>query len=148
MYSRAEINGDSNYVVYAAWPVAAAAAAGLDPLWRCFRTRRAAHRGTTGRSGLPNVERVPYRVVPRKRGNAVAWDAAWVADLFRSSLLDVVCWPSAEEAGHRLAAAPAGWRAATPLRRPRLHPVPVREHGQPRGGAGDRGVPGGPARLQ
>ena len=109
MYSRAEINGDSNYVVYAAWLRAAAA---VRPGWTFVVLFPDAKSGFSyaddGTFGLPNVERVPYRVVPRKRGNAVAWDAAWVADLFRRFTFDVVWCHLVEEAGHWSAAAPAG----------------------------------------
>lgn len=101
MYSKTELNADSNYVVYTAL---IRAMASVRPDWHWVVSFPDAQSGykydDDGFFSSPNVSRVPPRVSPRKQGNAITYDVSWYDRLFRSIAFDLVWCNLVEIAGH------------------------------------------------
>lgn len=101
MYSKQELNGDSNYVIYTQWVQAMHR---LRPDWHFVIIFPDASSGfrykDDGFFRLPYVTRVPQRISPRKRANAVSYDAGWFDALADKIAWDVVWCNLTEIAGH------------------------------------------------
>lgn len=91
MYSKQELNADSNYVVYTAL---IRAMAKHRPDWSWVVIFPDANSGykydDDGFFNLPNVTRIPQRISPRKLANAVSFDGGWYDQLFRAIGIDAV----------------------------------------------------------
>jgi glycosyltransferase involved in cell wall biosynthesis len=100
MWSKAEINGDSNYVV---WSQLIRQAARTLPDWHwvvVFPDDRSGFKyEPDGFFALPNVSRVPQRISTRKTGNACSFDCTWYDRLFRKIGFDVIWCHMPEVAG-------------------------------------------------
>lgn len=91
MYSKQELNADSNYVVYTALINGMAK---VRPDWHFIVIFPDAGSGfkyeDDGFFRKTNVTRVPQRISPRKMANAVSFDASWYDDFFRQYGVDVI----------------------------------------------------------
>lgn len=85
MYSKAELNGDSCYVIYSAM---VRAMLRVRPDWHFVVSFPSKDTGfkydDDGTFRLPNITRVPMKVTTRKMGNAVHYDANWYDAFFRA----------------------------------------------------------------
>lgn len=101
MYSKQELNADSNYVVYSRW---IRAMLEKRPDWHFVVIFPDANSqfsyDNDGFFALPNVTRVPQRISPRKMANAVTFDGIWYDKLFRKFGFDGVWCNLVEIAGH------------------------------------------------
>lgn len=101
MYSKQELNADSNYVVYTEW---VRAMSKRHPGWSFIIPFPDAKSGykydDDGFFDMPNVLRVPQRISPRKLANAVSYDGMFYDMLFRKYAFDVVWCNLVEVAGN------------------------------------------------
>jgi glycosyltransferase involved in cell wall biosynthesis len=101
MYSKAELNSDSNYVNYS---VLIRAMRRVRPAWHfvvIFPDSQSGYKyADDGTFALPNVTRVPMRISPRKMANAISYDATWYDQLYRKIGIDAVICNLPEIAGH------------------------------------------------
>lgn len=101
MYSKQEINSDSNYVIYTAL---IRAMRQVRPEWHWVVIFPDAQSGfkydDDGFFRLPNVTRVPQRISTRKKASAIAYDADWYDALMRQFGFDLVWTHLPELAGH------------------------------------------------
>jgi len=101
MYSKQALNGDSNYIVYTQWIEAMHRAR---PDWHFVVIFPDAHSGfkyqDDGFFRQSFVTRVPQRINPRKRGNAITFDSVWYDALFDRMAFDVVWCNLVEIAAH------------------------------------------------
>lgn len=108
MYSRQELNGDSNYVLYSQ---SVRAMLRLRPKWHFIVIFPDAASGykyeDDGFFKLPNVTRVSQRVSSRKMANAISFDAIWYDKFARIYGVDLV-WNNLVEIGGYLAAMGTG----------------------------------------
>lgn len=102
MYSKQELNADSNYVVITSLVKAIRR---IRPDWQwvlVFPDDRSEYKyDEDGFFSLPNVFRVPARVSPRKATNAISFDGAWGDALLRKFGFDV-CWCNLVEVADKL----------------------------------------------
>lgn len=91
MYSKAELNSDSNYVHCAGLMRGMAK---VRPDWHFLYIWPDDKSGykydNDGFFSLPNVTRIPQRISTRKMANAVSFDAGWYDTLWRSVAIDLV----------------------------------------------------------
>ena len=101
MYSKQELNADSNYVVYTSL---IRGMRRVRPEWHFVVIFPDAKSGfkyeDDGFFREPNVTRVPQRISTRKMANAVSYDAIWYDTLFRAIGIDVVWCNLVEIAAH------------------------------------------------
>ena len=101
MYSKQELNADSNYVVMSQLIRGMAI---VRPSWHFVMLFPDAASGykydDDGFFSLQNVSRIPQRVSPRKMANAVAYDPGYYDRLFREFGFDLVWCNLVEIAGH------------------------------------------------
>jgi glycosyltransferase involved in cell wall biosynthesis len=101
MYSKQELNADSNYVVYSAL---IRAMRDVRPSWHWVIIFPDAQSGFSyeddGFFALPNLHRVPQRINPRKKANAVSFDTTWYDRMYRSLAFDAVWVNLVEAAGN------------------------------------------------
>jgi glycosyltransferase involved in cell wall biosynthesis len=101
MYSKQELNADSNYVVYTQW---IRAMHKVRPDWHfvvVFPDAKSGFKYSNDRFfSLPNVTRVSQRISPRKMANAVTFDGIWYDRLFRKFGFDAVWCNLVEIAGN------------------------------------------------
>ncbi len=102
MYSKQEINADSNYVVYTAFVRAMLKAR---PDWHFVLIFPDANSGykyePDGFFDLPNITRLPQRISPRKMSNAISFDGVWYDTLARNFGFDLI-WCNLVEVADRL----------------------------------------------
>lgn len=102
MYSKQELNADSNYVIYTQWVKAISA---LRPDWRFVIIFPDAASGfkyaDDGFFSRKDVIRLPQRISPRKQANAITYDASWYDMLFRKFAFDAI-WCNLVEIGSHL----------------------------------------------
>jgi len=100
MYSKPELNADSNYVVYSSL---IRAMHKHKPHWHwvvVFPDRASGFKyEDDGFFRLPNVTRLPQRIAKRKFGNAVSYNAAWFDKLFKTHGFHAVWCNLVETAG-------------------------------------------------
>lgn len=100
MYSKQELNSDSNYVNYS---VLVRAMRTVRPSWHfvvIFPDEKSGYKyADDGTFSLPNVTRVPMRISPRKMANAISFDATWYDQLLRKIGIDAVICNLPEIAG-------------------------------------------------
>jgi glycosyltransferase involved in cell wall biosynthesis len=98
MYSKQELNADSNYVIYTQL---VRGMLEVRPGWHfyvIFPDDKSGYKyEPDGFFRLPNVTRIPQRVSPRKLANAIQFDAMWWDKLYRHLAFDVV-WANLIEA--------------------------------------------------
>lgn len=91
MYSKQELNADSNYVVVSSLLRQMAI---TRPSWQwvvVFPDDKSGYKyEDDGFFSLPNVFRVPLRISPRKMANAISFDGAWGDALLRKMGFDLV----------------------------------------------------------
>lgn len=108
MYSKQELNADSNYVVYSQL---IRAMRHVRPEWHwvvIFPDRESGYKyEDDGFFRLPNVTRVAQRISPRKMANAVTFDGMWYDRLMRTLGFDVV-WANLVEIAAQIARAGEG----------------------------------------
>jgi glycosyltransferase involved in cell wall biosynthesis len=101
MYSKQELNGDSNYVVYSALIRAMLT---VRPKWHWFVLFPDSKSGYKydydGLFDQPNVTRIAQHISTRKFANAVSYDASWYDELFRSYGFDLILCNLVEVSGH------------------------------------------------
>lgn len=102
MYSKQELNADSNYVVITSLIRQMRL---TRPNWQwvvIFPDDRSEYKYTDdGFFSLPNVFRVPMRIAPRKMANAISFDGAWGDLLLRKMAFDVV-WCNLVEVAEKI----------------------------------------------
>jgi len=100
MYSKAELNGDSNYVMYSAF---VRAMLRVRPSWHFLVLWPDDKSGykyePDGFFHLPNITRVPQRISTRKMANAISYDAGYYDTLMRAVGVDLVWCHLVEIAG-------------------------------------------------
>lgn len=118
MYSKQELNADSNYVVYTQL---ISAMRSVRPGWHwvvIFPDKESGFKyDDDGFFRSHNVSRVPQRMSPRKMSNAVSFDGAWYDRLFRQIGFDTV-WCNLPEMAAALKCAGAGtfeYKARPPI---------------------------------
>ena len=90
MFSKAEINSDSNYVLTSAFVRGMADVRPGWHFWVPFPDQKSGFKyDDDGFFDLPNVTRVSQRMNPRRHGGAVHFDSIWYDRLFRSVAIDV-----------------------------------------------------------
>lgn len=91
MYSKQELNADSNYVVYSQLIRQMNV---TRPSWQwvvIFPDDKSGYKYTDdGFFSLPNVHRVPMRISPRKISNAVSFDGTWADMMLRKMGFDII----------------------------------------------------------
>lgn len=101
MYSKQELNADSNYVVYSAL---IRGMRSVRPDWHfcvLFPDDKSGFKyDDDGFFKSPNVSRIPQRVSPRKHANAITFDAGWYDSLVRQYAFDAVWCNLVEISGH------------------------------------------------
>jgi len=101
MYSKQELNADSNYVIYTQW---IRAMCKVRPDWHfvvIFPDSKSGFKyENDGFFSLPNVTRVAQRISTRKMSNAVTFDGIWYDRLFRKFGFDAVWCNLVEIAGN------------------------------------------------
>lgn len=101
MYSKKELNADSNYVVYT---TLIRGMLDVRPDWHffvLFPDNKSDHRyKDDGFFRLPNVTRIPQRIATRKFANAISYNAEWYDQLFKRLGIDIVWCNLVEIAGH------------------------------------------------
>ena len=125
MYSKQELNADSNYVVYTQWIQAIHK---IRPDWHfvvIFPDSKSGYKyQDDGFFSLPYVTRIPQRISPRKMSNAVTFDGMWYDKLFRQYGFDVV-WCNLVEIAGQIAYAGQGVWQGTDLK---VRPLVVSAH--------------------
>lgn len=100
MYSKAELNGDSNYVMYTAF---VRAMLKVRPSWHfvvLWPDDKSGYKyEPDGFFNLPNITRVPQRISTRKMANAISYDASYYDTLMRAVGFDLVWCHLVEIAG-------------------------------------------------
>lgn len=107
MYSKQELNADSNYVIYSQFIRAMLV---TRPTWHfvvVFPDANSGFKYDDGFFRLPNVTRVSQRISPRKMANATSFDARWYDVLMRRIGFDLV-WCNLVEIAAQLRSAGAG----------------------------------------
>lgn len=108
MFSKQEVNADSNYVVISALVDGLLR---VRPDYRFFMPFPDKESGYTyeddGFFRHPAIVRIPQRISPRKQANAVTYDGWWYDNLFRTLAFDVVWCNLVEIAAHVSRAAAA-----------------------------------------
>src|SRR5436190_9626695 len=100
MYSKQELNADSNYVVYTQLIKGMLEVRPNYHFYVIFPDDKSGYKyEPDGFFRLPNVTRIPQRISPRKLANAVSYDATWYDKLFRKLAFDVVWANLIESAG-------------------------------------------------
>lgn len=91
MYSKQELNADSNYVIYTAW---IRALSKMYPRWQFVVVFPDSKSGfkyeDDGFFKLSCVTRLPQRISPRKLANCVTFDGTWYDRLFRMAGFDAI----------------------------------------------------------
>jgi len=101
MFSKAEVNSDSNYVLTSAFVRAMAEVRPDWHFWVPFPDSKSKFKyDDDGFFSLPNVTRVSQRMNPRRHGGAVHFDSIWYDKLFRSVAIDVAWCNLVEMAGN------------------------------------------------
>jgi len=101
MYSRAELNSDSNYVLISSL---IRAMANVRPSWHFilpFPDNKSGFKyDDDGFFKLSNVTRIPQRLNPRRHGGAVHYDSLWYDRLMKTTAIDIVWCNLVEMAGN------------------------------------------------
>ena len=108
MYSKQELNADSNYVVYSQLIKAMRS---VRPSWHfvvVFPDKESGFKyDDDGFFRSSNVTRVPQRISPRKMSNAISFDGIWYDTLFRRIGFDIA-WVNLVELAGAIKSAGAG----------------------------------------
>lgn len=108
MYSKQELNADSNYVIYSQFIKAMRS---VRPSWHfvvVFPDKESGYKyDDDGFFRSSNVTRVPQRISPRKMANAISFDGIWYDSLFRRIGFDVA-WCNLVEIAGAIKSAGAG----------------------------------------
>lgn len=116
MYSKPQLNADSNYIVYS---ILIRAMREARPDWHWVIPFPDAKSGYSydddGFFRLPTVTRIPQRISPRKMANAISFSAWWYDEVFRRLAFDAV-WTNLPEIAGPLTF--AGYGSADPAGRP------------------------------
>lgn len=122
MYSKQELNGDSNYVLYSALIRAMYAAR---PKWHfvvVFPDKESGFKyEPDGLFNLPNVTRVPQRIPPKKMSSAVNFDSGYYDLLYRRIGFDLVLCNLVESAANLVVAGEGSFE-------PKARPIVVAAH--------------------
>lgn len=101
MYSKQELNADSNYVIFSTF---IRKILHVHPDWHfvvIFPDKESGYvYEDDGFTKLPNVSILPQRISPRKMANAISYNAMWFDRLFRTFGFDAVWCHMPEIAGH------------------------------------------------
>ena len=102
MYSKQELNADSNYVVYTALIRAMAKSKPHYHFIIPFPDAKSGYKyENDGFFKLSNVTRIPQRIATQKKVNAISYDASFYLEIFRTFGIDVI-WANLVECGAAL----------------------------------------------